>query len=67
MNTETKIVRYVVINDHDEIASIQADGFEDIIGGQLEDGTWLRRKKAWSDGVNDNSLRRERSNERARL
>jgi len=45
MNTETP-VRYVVVTDPDEIASIQADGFEDIVGGQLEDGTWIAEKES---------------------
>lgn len=45
MNTQTP-VRYVVITDPDEIASIVADGFEDIIGGQLEDGTWIAEKES---------------------
>ena len=55
MNTQTP-VRYVVINDPDEIASIQADGFEDIIGGQLEDGTWIAEKESlvrWREQKND--------------
>lgn len=45
MNTQTP-VRYVVITDPDEIASIIADGWGDIIGGQLEDGTWIAEKES---------------------
>lgn len=37
---------YVVVTNPDEIASIQADGFEDIIGGQLDDGTWIAEKES---------------------
>ena len=41
-----KSFTYVVVTNPDEIASIQADGFEDIIGGQLEDGTWIAEKES---------------------
>lgn len=47
---------YVVVTNPDEIASIQADGFEDIIGGQLEDGTWIAEKESlvrWREQRNE--------------
>lgn len=37
---------YVVVTNPDEIASITVDDFEDIIGGQLEDGTWVAEKES---------------------
>ena len=55
MNTQTP-VRYVVVTNPDEIVSIQVDDFEDIIGGQLEDGTWIAEKESlvrWREQRND--------------
>lgn len=39
MNTELK-ARYILVTDDDEIASIEANGFMDILGGKDEHGQY---------------------------